>query len=431
MLFLILFGINILLIKSLTPLSECTQGRITNYEEYENGGSCGFGVPKIYGAAPNEAFYNNGATCGICYELVTPDNVLYFMVDSHCPVEGNEKSCSGDMFHFDLHKNAFDSVIEDKTLGRLNITFRMVACDHKGNIILKTKKDVTKYFYSFVVMNHVIGLKKVYYSSDSKNWVGLEREGNYNHWTIPESPLKLPLYLQFESISGEKVRTQITEIKPNFSHDTGVQFSVPKNKYFDVQTLKEITMPKKEDCCKLDDAFTNIYDEGQFLGEWLDTSNCDRNVKYNNNCAQGSNKCIQVNLKDWTVFQIFNRIKPETKRYEAIEFYLKSEEACDKCLKIKTGENPFFYISTSSAGTWEKKQIKLSELGITSDKFRNILFQGNKKESQIFYFDNIKLVKSNYVDNGKCWKKSGNNSKYIANSSILNNFLFLILFLIW
>ena len=121
-------------------------------------GSCGFGVPKIYGAAPNEAFYNNGIICGICYELVTPDNVLYFMVDSKCPVKGNEASCSGDMFHFDLYKNAFNSVVNDKNLGRLNITFRMVACKHEGNIILKTKSDVTKYFYSFVVMNHIIGL---------------------------------------------------------------------------------------------------------------------------------------------------------------------------------------------------------------------------------------------------------------------------------
>ena len=145
---------------------------------------------------------------------------------------------------------------------------------------------------------------------DNENWEGLEREGDYNWWTIPQSPVKLPFYLQFESISGEKVKTQIAEIKPNFSHDTGVQFSVPKDKYFDVQTLTEITGPKKEDCCKLDDAFTNIYDEGQFLGEWKDTSNCKKNIEYNNNYAQGSSKCIEVNLKDWTIFQFYNRIRP-------------------------------------------------------------------------------------------------------------------------
>ena len=79
---LLLIILNILkLTYSLTPLSECTLGRITGYDEYKSGGSCGFGPPKIYGAAPNQAFYNNGEKCGICYELVGPNGVLYFMVD--------------------------------------------------------------------------------------------------------------------------------------------------------------------------------------------------------------------------------------------------------------------------------------------------------------------------------------------------------------
>ena len=64
------------------------------------------------------------------------------MVDSHCPVKGNEASCSGDMFHFDLHRNGFYT-IADKGLGRLNVTFRMVACNHEGNIIVKTKQSVS------------------------------------------------------------------------------------------------------------------------------------------------------------------------------------------------------------------------------------------------------------------------------------------------
>ena len=115
----------ILFTKSLMPLSECTLGRITGYDEYENGGSCGFGVPKIYGAAPNQDFYNKGEKCGICYELIGPNGVLYFMVDSYCPIKGNEAACSGDMLHFDLHRNGFYT-IADRELGKLNVTFRMV-----------------------------------------------------------------------------------------------------------------------------------------------------------------------------------------------------------------------------------------------------------------------------------------------------------------
>lgn len=397
----------ILFIKSLIPLSECTLGRITGYDEYENGGSCGFGEPKIYGAAPNQDFYNKGEKCGICYELIGPNGVLHFMVDSYCPIKGNEAACSGDMLHFDLHRNGFYT-IADKELGKLNVTFRMVACNHEGNIIVKTKPTVSKYYFGFVVMNHVLGLRKVYYSFDKNNWTGLERQGDYNEWKI-DSVSSLPFYLQFESISGEKVITQIDEIKSGFSYDTGVQFSVPKNMYFDANTLKQISEPKKEDCCKLNDAFTNIYDQGKFLGEWIDTSNCDRNIEYTSGCLQGSSKCIRVNFVDWKCFQFYNRIKAETKRYESIEFYIKSEKECNDCLKLKTGEKDFIRISTNDAGKWEKKVIKLSDLGITEDKFRNFLFQGSKSESQIIYFDDIKLVKSNYVDNGLCAENINNN----------------------
>ena len=224
----LLILLNILALnKSLTPLSECIQGRITGYDEYTEGGSCGFGIPKIYGAAPNEAFYNNGEKCGICYELVAPQGVLYFMVDSRCPVKGNEASCSGDMLHFDLHRNGFNTVVE-QGIGKLNVTFRMVACDHKGNIIVKTKPEVTQYFYEFVVMNNVLGLKKVYYSFDNINWTGLERQGNYNHWRINSTITSIPFYLKFESISGETVSTQIDEKKLVFPTIREYNFQFPK-----------------------------------------------------------------------------------------------------------------------------------------------------------------------------------------------------------
>eukprot|EP00833_Pecoramyces_ruminatium_P006969 jgi/Orpsp1_1/1181001/evm.model.c7180000075461.1 len=350
--FIIINFIFFSLIAAYTPYSECSLGRVTGYDEYTEGGSCGFGVPKIYGAAPNEAFYNNGEKCGICYEMVAPNGVLFFMVDSHCPVKGNEKSCSGDMLHFDLHRNAFDTII-DEGIGKTNVTFRMVSCDHESNMILKTKKEVSKYFFSFVILYHNIGLKKVYYSYDNSTWTGLDREGNYNHWTI--RGVELPVYIQFESISGEKVQTTINEIISDHQYDTGVQFSVP-NRYYDPFSLKEIKSPKVEGCCKLYDAFTDIYHEGIYLGEWQDISGCDRDNEYSKNCY-GGKKCIKVDLKDWKVFQFFNRIKPETRRYDAIKFMLKTENACDKCLKLKLDDYEFYSISTKEAGKWEEKII--------------------------------------------------------------------------
>ena len=82
---------------------------------------------------------------------------------------------------------------------------------------------------------------------------------------------------------------------------------------------------------------------------------------------------------------------------------MKSESACNNCVRIKS-ENEV-NLSTSKAGTWEKKTITFSQLGITGSKFRNFLFQGNTASSQVFYLDDIKLIKSSsYTDNGKCSK---------------------------
>ena len=66
---------------------------------------------------------------------------------------------------------------------------------------------------------------------------GLDRIPIYNHWLIGKID-KLPFHLQFEAISGEKVVTTIETIKADYSHDTGVQFTVPKDMYFNVDNLK-------------------------------------------------------------------------------------------------------------------------------------------------------------------------------------------------
>ena len=107
------------------PLSACTKCRITGYDDYDHG-ACGFGVPTIYGAAPNADFYYNGNKCGICYELVGQKSVIKFIVSDVCPVfENNEKCITGLGWHFDMNRDAFKAVAEE-IYGNQNATFRMV-----------------------------------------------------------------------------------------------------------------------------------------------------------------------------------------------------------------------------------------------------------------------------------------------------------------
>ena len=99
-----------------------------------------------------------------------------------------------------------------------------------------------------------------------------------------------------------------------------------------------------------------------------------------------------------------NRFKVESKRYDAIEFYMKSESICRSCLKIMLDGYNWYSISLSDIDQWEKITIPLKDLGLQDNKneFESFMFQGSSPESQIIYFDQIKLVKSNYEDKGKC-----------------------------
>ena len=380
---------------TIKPLSQCSNAVATFYEPYDSGASCGFGVPKMYGAALDDKIYKNGEKCGICYELVGPKGAVKIMVDNYDPEDSMGKE---DWPHFDCHKNTFEQIADD-SWGILNVTWRMVACGHEGNIFLNTYVGAHDYYYSFVVSNHEIGLKHVYYSSNNKDWTLLKREGDYNRWTVPGQTV-FPAYFQFESIDGEKVTTKIDELKQGYSHDTGVQFKVP-DKYFDARSLNEV--PKvNEKCCKLFDAYTQIYYDGRFYSEWGDVTEATKD--YNVNCVEEGKKCIKFEFHDWNVFKFMNRFKAEVKRYNAIEFYIKSESVCKSCLNIMLDGYNWHSLTISDVDRWEKITLSFKDLGIKDDatEIESFMFQGASTENKIIYFDQIKLVKSDYTDNGKC-----------------------------
>ena len=386
---------SLILVNSLTPLSQCSAGFATRYYDYQSGGSCMFGPPKLYGAAASMYFYRNASACGVCYEAIGPKGALYFMVDSDNP------GSTGDYFHFDLHDNAAQKF--DPGLGTYNITFRMVACEHKGNMIIKPKVESHEYYYSFTVMNHTIGLKGVSYSYDKKTYKVLKRTID-NCWEILGGA-KFPLYLKLQAISGEIKETVIDSLKPGFEHDSGVQFTVPKNMYFTLDDFKKIAIPEEtEKCCKQYDYFTKVYNEGKVYNMWnySPTGNNKINLLYKK-CKTGSKNCIAMEFTDYSSYLTFyNRIPIEVKRYKAIQFYFKSAKECKNCIAILAKNDKWVSFSTKSAGTWEKMTFNLIDLEIKSGIFTGFTIQNVKPSTQIFYLDDVKLIKSDYVDPGNC-----------------------------
>ena len=140
--------------KTMIPLSKCTQGRITRFNGYEMV-HADLVYLKCMGVGSNEDNYNNAEKCWIYYEVVgTKGAFALFMVYSYCPKEGNEGIRGGDMLHFDLHKNGFNTNV-DEGLGIMNMTFHMVAYPHKGNIIVKTRPIISEIYFGFFVINYV------------------------------------------------------------------------------------------------------------------------------------------------------------------------------------------------------------------------------------------------------------------------------------
>ena len=141
---------------------------------------------------------------------------------------------------------------------------------------------------------------------------------------------------------------------------------------------------------------------------------------------------MKINFVDWKVFRFINRFKAEAKRYNGIEFYIKSETACNNCLNIKFNEFDWHSISISDVNKWEKITLKLNDLGSESD-IKSFMFQGKTIESKIIYFDQIKLVKSDYIDDGKCADggKTGSagNLVYTSVLFISNIIMFVLLFI--
>ena len=85
---------------SLTPLSLCTKGRISQYINFEKG-TCSFGKSLenktikisssyLFPAAINQDLYKNAAQCGVCYEMVGPTGAIRVRVEDNCS-KNNEK----------------------------------------------------------------------------------------------------------------------------------------------------------------------------------------------------------------------------------------------------------------------------------------------------------------------------------------------------
>jgi len=252
--------------EKLTPLSICTKGRISSYTGWEKGGSCGFdshsnaiGATYLYPVAPNEAFFNNSAQCGICYEMVGPNGAIRVRVEDSCPKDDELGLCSGDMLHFNVANNGSKYIMGDNNYS--NVTFRMVSCDYSGNIKIKADENIDEYRYSFTILNHNIGIDNVRLNEEgTRTWIKLTRD-KYNFWTYDEQTLiNFPITIRIYSINGDQVQVVVDSLEAGKTYEVDGNFKVPNNTYFNVTSLKKEEIPENtSECCTLDNSAFSPY----------------------------------------------------------------------------------------------------------------------------------------------------------------------------
>ena len=416
-LFILIIFSKILLtnLKLLTPLSDCTKGRISKYTGWENGGKCGFekhtnatGPTYLYPVSPNKDLYVSSSHCGICYEMVGPNGVIRGRVENFCTEDDDSGLCTGDMYHFNVANNGSNYLMGDGD--QSNITFRMVDCGFSGNIRILTDDSTDKYFLSFVVLDHNLAVYTIrLQENESGNWNVLNRNEN-NFWTFESEygEIYLPIKIRIYSINGDYVSLEIKELSSNHVYQADNNFNVPTDAFFNLTNLGKEEIPDgSKNCCEIDTSdFIPIYKNGE-VNEYYYSYSQKASADYNSNDTYQNLSSINVKFESMGKLFFEASYPIRSDQFGGISLAIKSKSVCENCIYIRAYnlQNKNQAINLEKEDTWKVYRFEFDTLGVENNEFNGIVLFYKKQSSEPFEISiaNIDfLQKRNKPDAGVC-----------------------------
>lgn len=163
--------------------TEPTTGTVTFYEGYD-ATSVAYYVPQI-----ENGFYKCAVSepklaelpPGTALEITYNGTTIHALITDLCPSSENSKWTSQSSYFFDLAKNAFTKLADEK-LGHIDVTFKMIPYPTKSNIFFQAKDGINEWWLAGRFYNMRYPLKKVEISIDGSAYKQMTRDSAQNNW---------------------------------------------------------------------------------------------------------------------------------------------------------------------------------------------------------------------------------------------------------
>ncbi|CAA0406286.1 unnamed protein product [Arabidopsis thaliana] len=174
--------------------------RATFYGDIHGGetqqGACGYGdlFKQGYGletAALSTALFNEGYTCGACYEIMCVNDPQWCLPGSvkitatnFCPPDYSKTEgvwCNPPQKHFDLSQPMFLKIAQYKA-GVVPVKYRRISCARTGGVKFETKGNP----YFLMILPYNVGgagdIKLMQVKGDKTGWITMQKNWGQN-WT--------------------------------------------------------------------------------------------------------------------------------------------------------------------------------------------------------------------------------------------------------